>query len=134
MAAALREETARIADRAAEQWSLTTRLRTGIEQRVPGGRLHGHPTQRTPHLVCFSVSDVDPEALLLSLDQRGFRLDAGSVSSGLAHEPSAVLAEMGAPDTVAFRASVGPGTREQDVDALVGALAELVGALNRMRA
>jgi cysteine desulfurase len=132
-AAALRESLAGIADTAAESWSLTTRLRTGIERSVPGARLHGHPTQRTPHLVCFSIPDIDAEVLLMALDQRGFRLDAGSVASGSPHEPSPVLAAMDVPDTVGIRASVGPGTTEDDVDALTSALAELVDALSRMR-
>ena len=133
-AAALEECLGDIADRAAGAWALTTRLRQGIEQGVAGARTHGHTTQRAPHLVSFSVPDVDPEVLLMSLDQRGFRLDAGSVASGSTHEPSPVLAAMGLPGTVGFRASIGPETSEDDVDALLGALAELVPALSRMRA
>jgi cysteine desulfurase len=101
---------------------------------VPGARLHGHPTHRAPHLVCFSVVEVDVEVLLMGLDQGGFRVDGGSVETGSAHEPSAVLAAMGAADTVGIRASVGPGISEDDVDALTDALAELVESLSRMRA
>ena len=133
MAAALRATENGMADRAATQWSLTTALRRGLESSVPGIRLHGHPTQRTPHLVCFSVVDVDAEVLVMALDQRGFRLDVGSVASGSPHVPSPVLAAMGAPDTVAIRASVGPENSEEDVEALVQTIAELVDALSRMR-
>ena len=131
MAAALREGVDAMADRAARQWSLTTALRRGIEDRAAGARLHGHPTQRAPHLVCFSVPGVDEEALLMSLDHRGFRLDAGSVASGSPTAASPVLAAMGVPDTIGIRASVGPETTDDDVEALVGSLGELVDSLRR---
>ena len=131
MAAALRECVDAMKDRAATQWSLTTELRRGIEDRAPGARAHGHPTQRAPHLVCFSVDGVDEEALLMALDHRGFRLDGGSVSTGSATATSPVLEAMGVPGTIGIRASVGPETTEDDVDALVGTLDELIGSLRR---
>ena len=134
MAAGLGAALETVADRAAAHWSLSSGLRRGLEASVPGVRLHGHPTQRAPHLVCFSVADVEAEVLVMALDQRGFRLDAGSVATGSPHEPSPVLAAMGSPGTVGIRASVGPGTTQEDVDALVDAIAELVDALSRMRA
>ncbi|MFN2543288.1 MAG: cysteine desulfurase family protein [Actinomycetota bacterium] len=130
--AALADALGSVGDTAAARWLLTARLRKGIDEAIPAARTHGHPTQRTPHLVCFSVEDVDPEVLSMSLDQRGFRLDAGSVVTGSPHEPSPVLAAMGLPGRVAFRASVGPGTKEEDVDALLDALSDLVAALRRM--
>jgi cysteine desulfurase len=131
MAAALRERVDSMGDQAAHQWVLTNELRRGLEGRVPGVRLHGHPTQRAPHLVCMSVPDVDVEALLMALDHRGFRLDAGSVASGSPTAASPVLAAMGVPDTIGLRAGVGPDTTEDDVEALVTELAELVSSLRR---
>ena len=76
--------------------------------------------------MCFSIGDIDTEVFLMALDDRGFRLDAGSVATGNPRDPSPVLAAMGTPDTVGIRASVGPGIGEEDVDALVAAVAELV--------
>ena len=81
--------------------------------------------------IAEALKDVDVEALLMALDHRGFRLDAGSVASGSPHEPSPVLSAMGVPDTIGIRASVGPETTEDDVEALIGALSELVGSLRR---
>src|SRR5207248_3387359 len=131
MASALRERLDGLADAAAREWSLTTGLRRALEDGVPGIRLHGHPTQRAPHLVSFSLPEIDEEALLMGLDHRGFRLDAGSVATGSATAQSQVLEAMGVPGTVGFRAGVGPETADEDVDALVDGLAELVAAFRR---
>ena len=98
MAAALEAAGAEMTDEAGRLWGLTTRLRAGLEASGPGVRLHGHPTQRTPHLVCWSADGVDPEALFEALDERGFGVDAGSVVSGSPNEPSPVLEAMGLPD------------------------------------
>ena len=81
--------------------------------------------------MCVSIQDVDVEALLMALDHRGFRLDAGSVATGSPTAASPVLAAMGAPDTIGIRAGVGPDTTEDDVEALVTELAELVSSLRR---
>jgi len=81
MAAALRASLDDGGDQAARQWSLTDRLRRGLEQ-VPGVDVHGHRTQRVPHIVCFSVADLDAEILSMALDDRGFRIAAGSNCSG----------------------------------------------------
>lgn len=133
MAAALAAAIEDLADQAAAQWSFTDRLRTGLEG-IPGTQLHGHPTQRAPHLVCFSIPDVDAEILLMALDDRGFRLAAGSVASGNPHDPSAVLESIGAPGVSPIRAGVGRDTTDSDIDALLETLPSLVGKLREMQA
>lgn len=134
MAAALSAALEEMGDRAARQWSLTDLLRAGIEERLPGVSLHGHPTQRVPHLVCFSVPDLDAEVLMMALDDRGFRLSVGSNCSGAASDPSPVLEAIGVPQTPAFRVGVGPTTTEGDIARLVTTLVELVGELRQMDA
>jgi cysteine desulfurase len=129
MAAALTVRLRELGDEAARQWSLTDRLRTGIAERVPGARLHGHPSQRVPHLVCFSVPDLDAEILSMALDDRGFRLAAGSNCSGAAGEASTVLEQMGVAGTPSFRVGIGPLTTEEDLDRLLATLPGLVGEL-----
>ena len=134
MTAALEASRAEMADEAGRLWSLTTRLRERIAGEVAGARVHGHATQRTPHLVAWSVAGVDPEALLEALDERGFRLDAGSVATGLPAEPSPVLEAMGVPNTVAFRMGLGRATTEAVVDRFVDELTPLVERLARVQA
>jgi len=131
MAAALRASLDDGGDQAARQWSLTDRLRRGLEQ-VPGVDVHGHRTQRVPHIVCFSVADLDAEILSMALDDRGFRIAAGSNCSGAPAEPSPVLEHMGVPGRASFRASTGRDTTEDDIERFLAALPALVDELRRV--
>ena len=133
MAAALAARLEDLGDQAARQWALTDRLRTQIVERVDGARVYGHPTQRVPHLVCFSVPDLDAEIMSMALDDRGFRIAAGSNCSGAAGEASSVLEQMGVPATVSFRIGVGPDTTEDDADRLLATLPGLVSELREVR-
>jgi len=134
MAAALTASLQEMPDQAARQWGLTARLREGIEHDVPGARVHGHPTHRTPHLVCFSVDGLDAPTLMMALDDRGFRIGSGSMCSGMPGDASPVLGQIGIPNTPGFRLGVGASTTDADVDALLGMLPELVTQLERVEA
>jgi cysteine desulfurase len=128
MAAALTACLDDMADEAARRWGLTRRLREGLGS-IPRVQLHGHPTQRVPHLACFSVDAVDAEILAMALDERGFRLSVGSNCSGAPGEPSPILEQMGIPNTASFRLGVGRETGSEDVEALIEVLPGLIQEL-----
>lgn len=134
MAAALETRLEGMNDEVARGWALTDWIRAGIAERVEGASVHGHPTQRVPHLVCFSVPDLDAEIMSMALDDRGFRIAAGSNCSGAAGEASSVLEHMGVASTASFRIGVGPDTTEDDAERLLATLPSLVSDLREVRA
>src|SRR5688572_17306182 len=134
MAAALTASLATMADRAAAHWSITDALRDRIAAEVPGATVHGHPTHRSPNLVGFSVAGLDPATLMMTLDDRGFRVGAGSLCSGRPEDPSPVLEQLGYPGTTGFRVSLGGGADRSDLDTLVGTLSGTVRELRQMEA
>jgi cysteine desulfurase len=108
---------------------LAERLRSGLAA-IPDLVLHGHPTERLPHLVAFSVLYVEGEALLLLLDAEGIAVHSGSSCTADTQEPSHVLAAMGAITHGSVRASFLADATEADVDRL---LAVLPGAIEDLR-
>jgi len=132
MAAAFAAAREEMVDQAAGQWALTERIRRGIELGVPQARLHGHPTQRVPHIACFSIAGLDPETLMMTLDDRGYRIGGGSLCSGAPGDPSPVLEAMGVPETPSFPIGVGYDTTEEVVDGLLALLPSLAGELQRV--
>jgi cysteine desulfurase len=134
MAAALETRLEGMNDEVARGWALTDAIRAGIAERVEGASVHGHATQRVPHLVCFSVPDLDAEIMSMALDDRGFRIAAGSNCSGAAGEASSVLEHMGVASTASFRIGVGPDTTEDDAERLLATLPSLVSDLREVRA
>jgi cysteine desulfurase len=132
MAAGLTASRAIVGDEAARAWRLTTSLRERIVRSVPGIAVHGHSSHRVPHLVCFSVSGLDPATLAMALDDRGFHIGAGSVTSGRPDGFSSVLEAMGIGSTSSLRVGIAPVTGSEDLDAFVAALPEVVEDLREV--
>jgi len=118
-----------VAAEAAAQRALTDR----ILQRVDGDLVpYGDVEHRVPHIVCFGVPGIEPQAVLLGLDRAGIAAHSGSACSSEALEPSPVLAAMGVDAHRSLRLSVGWSSTDDDVDAVLDALPRVIADLRRL--
>jgi cysteine desulfurase len=128
-AASLRAVLAEAATEARRLADLVDRIRATVAATVPDVEVVGDPVDRLPHLVTFSCLYVDGEALLHALDRHGFAVSSGSSCTSDTLRPSHVLAAMGVLTHGNVRVSFTRETTEEDVDALVAALATVLGEL-----
>jgi cysteine desulfurase len=116
---------------AATQLALTTRL---LDESFDGVVGYGDPVDRVPHLVCFGILGIEPQAVLLGLDRRGIAAHSGSACSSEALEPSPVLEAMGVDAHRSLRVSVGWSTTDDDIDAFNDALPRVIADLRSLSA
>jgi cysteine desulfurase len=108
----------------------TTRvLEAAVE--LDGIEVFGDALDRLPHIVCLGIRGVEPQAVLLGLDQAGIAVHSGSACASEDLVPSPVLEAMGVDAHHSLRISVGWSTTDDDVDAL---LAAVPAVLDRLRA
>ena len=103
-----------------KEWTLSQRLMEGL-LRIDGIRVLG-PELGKPRtgIVSFIIDNADPSETAFILDQHyGIAVRSGFHCTPLAHECAKTT------DTGAVRASVGYFTTEADIDALIGAVAEI---------
>jgi cysteine desulfurase len=100
---------------------------------LDGVHAYGDPQQRLPHIVCLGIDGIEPQAVLLGLDQAGIAAHSGSACSSEALEPSPVLEAMGVDAHRSLRISVGWSTDDADIDALLEALPHVVRRLRSLR-
>lgn len=120
----------RLAIEAADARRRADLLRRGLTA-LPGVHLYGHADLHLPHLVCAGIDGIEPQAVLLGLDQAGVAAHSGSACATEGLEDSPVLAAMGVDAHRSLRFSVGWSTTDDDVEA---ALAALPPILDRLRA
>ncbi len=112
-------------------------LKTSFEAKIgglTGVRITGEKAARGPKHTHVQVADVDGEALLLSMDNLGVSVSAGSACAAGSLEPSHVLLAMGLSASEAkasLRFSLGRLTTEQE---LSEAVIRLEQALTQCRA
>jgi cysteine desulfurase len=111
--------------------ALTDRVLAWVSNN-DGIQVYGAPQRRLPHLICLGIDGIEPQAVLLGLDQRGIAAHSGSACSSEALEPSPVLEAMGVDAHRSLRISVGWNTTDDDIDALLTALPEVIGTLRAL--
>jgi len=115
--------------------ALRDRLESGILERVPSSGINGGCSPRTPNTTNIYFDGIQGEALVISLDLKGFAVSSGSACSSGAVEPSHVLLAIGlSPERArsSLRFSLGRSNDEQQVDALIDVVAESVSHLRQL--
>ena len=105
---------------------------------LPDVVIHGMPGREgAPHIVNASFLGVGSEVLLHALEDRGIYISAGSACSTHKRHASPTMAAINAPKeevSSAVRFSFSEDNTEDEVDAALAALRELLPVLRRYRA
>jgi cysteine desulfurase len=124
---AARRASAEVVEHAAALAVLRDRLVAGVRLAVPEAVLRGDPDAagRLPGNAHFTFPGCEGDSLLFLLDVAGLSVSTGSACQAGVPEASHVLTAMGLSEADArgaLRMTLGHGTTEADVDALVAAL------------
>lgn len=113
---------------------LRDRLIAGL-LKIPKSFLNGHPTMRLPNNANVTILDIEGEAMILYLDEAGFRLSTGSACTSANLEPSHVIRALGLPYEAAhgsLRMTLGRFSKDSDIDELLIALPPIVEKLRQL--
>ena len=122
-------------DEAKFQLRLRDKLIKEIPSRIPDVYLNGHPQQRLPNNVNFSIKYIEGESILLNLDMLGIAASTGSACTSTSLEPSHVLLAIGLSHEIAhgsLRLTLGRWTKEDDIDYLLEHLPGIAAKLRQM--
>ena len=115
--------------------ALRDRLEAGILENVPAAGVNGGSSPRTPNTTNIFFDGLEGEALVISLDLKGFAVSSGSACSSGAVAPSHVLLAIGLSRERArasLRFSLGRSNTEAQVDALIQAVVESTAQLRKL--
>ncbi len=135
LGAAIELACANLDENAARMTALRNRLMEGIEREIPEVKLNGHPTQRLPNNVNYSIRYIEGESILLMLDMNGIAASSGSACTSGSLDPSHVLLALGLPHEVAHgsvRLTLGDETTEEDIDYVIDVLKKTAERLRKM--
>lgn len=124
-----------LAEEAARLTVMRDRFIRGVFDRLDGIRLNGHPARRLPNNINFSLTSVEGEGMILSLDMLGIACSTGSACSSSSVETSHVLTAIGLPKEFShgsLRFSLGRYTKESDIDTVLEILPQVVGRLRSL--
>jgi cysteine desulfurase len=114
--------------------SLRDRLEAGLAKGPTV--IFGQTAKRLPNTSLFAAPGLRAETALINLDLGGFAVSSGSACSSGKVTASHVLAAMGVPDKLssgAIRLSIGPSTREGEINLFLEAWMKLLAGLSRRK-
>ncbi len=126
------EET--VAMRAKETARLEKILEAGkkeLAKRIPDAKLLGHPTKRLPNNLCFSISGIESDYLVLALSAKKIYASSRSACSadkvsGNELDSHVILSIGGNPTDGTVRLSFGRDTKTTDIQQAIKVTAEAV--------
>jgi cysteine desulfurase len=113
---------------------LRDRLHHGIEARIDGVHLNGHPTRRLPGNLNLSFEGVGGEALMMAMTE--VAVSSGSACNAIDPDPSHVLLAMGREESLArasLRFGLGRFTTSDEIEAAIEIVAGAVARLRSVR-
>jgi cysteine desulfurase len=135
LGAALELARAEMAEAMPRLEALRDHLAGGILASVPDVRYLGHPTERLPGNVSFTVRYIEGESMLLQLDTHGFMVSSGSACASGSLEPSHVILALGLGAEEAhgsMRLSLGRENTRAEADAFIEVFPPIVDKLRQM--
>ncbi|HEX6559505.1 MAG TPA: cysteine desulfurase family protein [Longimicrobiales bacterium] len=119
------------AERAAESArlrALRDRLQHALVGAVPDLVVNAGEAERAPHILSVSVTGVEQDALLVSLDLEGIAVSTASACQSGTAEPSHVLVAMGRniDDAAVLRMSLGRATTAAEIERAVQAIPQII--------
>ena len=115
--------------------TLRNKLVDGIQKKIPRTYLNGHPEKRLPNNANMLILDIEGEALLLHLDEKGIEISTGSACDSKNLNPSHVLLATGLPHTAVhgtIRMTLGKQTTEDDINYVLETLPPIVEELRKI--
>ena len=134
MAVALEEACTDMQKKDKKIKAMRDRLIEGL-LKIPHSRLNGSVKNRLCSNVNMCFEGIEGEGLLLLLDARGICASSGSACTSGSLDPSHVLLSIGLPHEIAhgsIRISLSEYNTEEDVDAILKAVPEVVQYLRNM--
>jgi cysteine desulfurase len=114
---------------------LRDKLEAGIFKKIPKVVLNGNKAHRLPNFLNISILDIEGEAMLLYLDEKGILVNTGSACNSESLEPSYVLTALGNPYEYihgSIRFTLGKKTTASDINYVLRELPPLVEKLRQI--
>lgn len=122
-------------ERVSRMSALRDRLIKNLPARIEHVVLTGHPEKRLPYHASFCIEFVEGEAMLLSLDMKGFAISSGSACTSRSLKASHVLLAMGYDHSLAQASlvfSLVEETEPEDIEYLLDVFPPIIQRLREM--
>jgi cysteine desulfurase len=110
-------------------------LEAEVLTRIPDAHVNGSRAHRAPNVTNLRFPGIEGEAIVISLDLKGYAVSSGAACSSGAVEPSHVLTALGlsAKDArSSIRVSLGRGNTREEATGFVDALEQVVSRLRKL--